>query len=141
MRNRKLTRQPISELGEYIQKAGYDTNREFAARIGIEPPVLSLISTKRVLPVRPMMALICDLLHISPLQVWERYELDLLSHYNRSCGAKGRNRVRRWRVEANIGRELYKALKAKLKEKGVTMTTWIIAKAMEELTGERRTEE
>jgi transcriptional regulator with XRE-family HTH domain len=141
MRVRKVERKPITELTEYIRKGGYDTNKAFAARLGIEAPTLSMITTKKVLPIRPMMALICDLLHIEPLQVWERYELDLLGNYNRPYGTKGRSRVRRWRVEANIGRELYKALKQKLKEKGVSVTTWIITKAMEELTGERRTEE
>ena len=141
MRIRKVERKPITELTEYIRKGGYETNREFAERIGIEPPTLSMIANKKVLPIRPMLALMCDLLHIEPLQVWERYELDLLSHYNRFYGGKGRQRIKRWRVEADLGRELYRALKTKLKTQGITMTTWIITKAMEELTGERRAEE
>lgn len=129
MRIRKIA-QPTTELGEYIQKAGYETNKAFAERIGIEAPMLSMISNKRVLPIRPTMALICEVLGISPLQVWERYELDLLGSYTRRTG---RQRIRRWRVEANLGRELYKRLREELKRQGITWQSWILMKAMEEV--------
>lgn len=133
MRNRKVANRPITHLGEYIERAGYETQKEFATKAGIEASMLSMIAQKRVLPIRPMLALICDLLHIEPLNVWEAYELDLLGRYNPSPARKGRSRLKRWRIEANIGKELYKRLKAELKKQGMTVVTWVIIKATEEL--------
>ena len=133
MRQRKTTRQPVTELGEYIEKAGYATQREFAERVDIMPSTMSLIANKKVLPIRQQMALICTLLNISPLQVWEAYELDLLASLNDARGAKRRARLRRWRIEANLGRELFRALKEELKRQGKTWQIWIMEKAMEEV--------
>lgn len=133
MRLRKQTNRPITELGEYIERAGYATQKDFAERAGMDAPTLSLIAHKKVLPIRPMMALICSLLNIEPLQVWEAYELDLLGGYNPARRGRTRNRIKRWRIEANLGRELYRRLKAELKKQGVSWQAWIMLKAVEEL--------
>lgn len=133
MRNRKVASKPITELGEYIARAGYETQKDFAERAGMDAPTLSLIAHKKVLPIRPMMALICSLLNIEPLQVWEAYELDLLGGYNPRGRTKRRSTLKRWRIEANLGRELYRLLKAELKKQGVTWQCWIMKKAIEEV--------
>lgn len=132
MRQRKIGK-PLTELGEYIEKAGYGTQAEFAERAGIMPSTMSLIANKRVLPIRQHMALICTLLDISPLQVWEAYELDLLGSLKQTRGAKRRARLKRWRIECNLGRELFRALKKELKRQGKTWQLWIMEKAMEEI--------
>lgn len=134
MRIREVERvQKVSKLGKYIRRAGYEHDYEFAAAIDQPPSTLSLIANKRVLPTRVTLALICELLQITPLAVYDEFELDLLGGLKPVAKRTRRRTIKRWRVEANIGKELFKRLKKALAKKGLTVTAWIIQKAVAEV--------
>lgn len=133
MRIRELA--PPTRLTEQIRKAGYETNKDFANEIEIPAPVLSDISNKRILPTVPLLRLICTKLNCYPLDIYSAEELDLKGCIKKIKGRRSR-RIRRWRVECNIGKEMHKRLVKVLEKKGYTFQAWMMEKIVEELKKE-----
>lgn len=130
MRIRELA--PPTRLSERIRKAGYETNKDFAKAIELPAPVLSDISNKRILPTVPLLRLICTTLGCYPLDIYSSEELDLKNCVKQIKGRRAR-RLKRYRVECNVGKELHRQLMQTLEKKGYTFQSWMMEKIMEEL--------
>lgn len=125
MRNRTIAQHQQTELGEYVRRAGYETDRAFAEALSVDRPILSKIAHKTILPTVPMLKRICELLDITPLDIYEAAEIDLKNALKAVVSGRKRKREKRWRIEANIGRKNYNALKRALDAKGLTATEWV----------------
>lgn len=125
---------PPTRLTERIRKAGFETNKDFAKAIELPTPVLSDISNKRILPTVPLLRLICTTLKCLPLDIYSAEELNLKGCIKYD---KRTRRVRRYRVECNVGKELHKRLMQTLEKKGYTFQSWMMEKIMEELKKEQ----
>ena len=130
MRIRELA--PPTRLSEHIRKAGFETNKDFAKEIDLPAPVLSDISNKKILPTVPLLRLICTTLGVYPLDIYSAEELDLKNCVKPIRGKRNR-RLRRWRVECNVGKELHARLMRVLDRKGYTFQAWMMEKIVEEL--------
>lgn len=115
-----------TELGEYIKKAEYKSNELFAQEVGVTAPMLSYIARKRLLPTVEIMARICRLLGITPLDLYEREELDLLGALKERRSGRRRKRKRRdCRIDVQLKPDDYKALKRALEAEGQTIAGWL----------------
>lgn len=127
-RRRVVAKVPmITELSEYIRRAGFETDKAFAECMGLSRAVISDVGRKKILPTVPMMRAICQRLGFHPLDIWRREELDLINALKEP--KKRSRRIRRYRIEVNLGRAMHDRVKRICEAQGITVQMWLIKEA------------